>query len=346
MSVEPHPLGSNRFTSLPPDSVIFGESVAMRELHRRLLRICGTNVPILLQGEGGVGKNLLSRFIHNQSVCVGPYARINYASASGVMFGSDALPVAEGQPGFIAASAPSSVDFSSTGTLFLEEVGELSPELQLKLLQSLNGGHPCEDDIQPNQGPKARIISATTRNLRHEVQEGRFRGELFYRLAVVTLQVPPLRNRLDDLLIIADYLRRRYSESFGLPEKPFPKRLVERMHYYEWPGNIRELENFVCSYVVLGSDEGVLPELNSNRDAATVHGTIWPGEDSLKEVAKRTLAEVERQLMVKALDRHDGNLKKAAHTLGISYRTLMNKMDHMGLPRTRHFTKSQGDQAP
>jgi two-component system response regulator AtoC len=157
---------------------------------------------------------------------------------------------------------------------------------------------------------------------------------------VVTLEVPPLRNRLDDLLIIGNYLRCHYSDKFALPDKPFPKRLVERMHYYAWPGNIREFEGFICRYVILGSDDRVLRGLNSNNDGGPANGMLRPGDVLLKEVAKRTLAEVEREMIVKALDLHDSNLKKAANTLGISYRTLINKMDQAGLPRVHHSTKS------
>ncbi|HEY5174444.1 MAG TPA: sigma 54-interacting transcriptional regulator, partial [Terriglobales bacterium] len=229
------------------------------------------------------------------------------------------------------------------GTLFLDEVGELSPQLQLKLLHLLHEGEPDESDGQPTPGARPRIVCATTRNLRREANEGRFRQELFYRLAVVTLEVPALRNRLDDLLIIANYLRRYYSDRFGLPDGPFPKRLVERMHYYEWPGNIREFESFICRYLILGSDDRVLRGLGSNNDSAPAYGMIRPGDALLKEVTRRTLAEVERGMIVKALDLHQSNLKKAANTLGISYRTLINKMDQAGLPRVHHSTKSSED---
>lgn len=326
-----------RFTDLPPDSVIFGRSTAMCELRGRLRRICSTNLPILLQGESGVGKALLSRFIHNRaSGTVGTYLRVDCAANSSASPESDPfLQVAANHDG--AETTPQEdPTHSCLGTLFLDEVGELPAQLQIKLLHSLHE----DPDSKINSSPKPRIVCATTRNLRQEAKEGRFRQELFYRLAVVTLEVPPLRKRLDDLLIIANYLRRYYSDKFGLPDKPFPKRLIDRMHYYEWPGNVREFESFVCRYVILGCDERVLRGLNSNNDGAPVHGMIRPGDTLLKEVARRTLAEVEREMIVKALDLHDSNLKKAATTLGISYRTLINKMDHAGLPRVHHSTKS------
>jgi two-component system, NtrC family, response regulator AtoC len=323
-----------RFTDLPPDTVIFGKSTVMLELHGRLKRICSTNLPILLHGESGVGKGLVSRFIHNHATGIaGPYIKVDCVDTSGSLrqfhpsaFTPGGLPIQEG-------SVPSR-------TVFLDEVGELSTQSQLQLLHSLHEGELNSAGCQTDPWTKPRIICATTRNLRQEANEGRFRHDLFYRLAVVTLEIPPLRNRLDDLLIIGNYLRRYYSDKFGLPDKPFPKRLVDRMHYYAWPGNIREFESFVCRYVILGSDDRVLRGLNANNDGVPAHGMIRPGDVSLKEVAKRTLAEVEREMIVKALDLHDSNLKKAANTLGISYRTLINKMDQAGLPRVHHATKS------
>ncbi len=311
----------------------------MSELHGRLKRICSANVPILLHGESGVGKALLSKFVHNHAIgIIGPYMRVDCAESSRTVLDRDLFPpVLGGSPSINAEPAEKS-GIDSVGTLYLDEVGDSPPNFQVKLLQLLHeseregGGRNCPS-IRP------RIICATTRNLRQEAREGKFRQELFYRLAVVTLEVPPLRNRLDDLLTIAKYLRSYYSEKFGLPEKPFPKRLIERMHYYEWPGNIREFESFICRYVILGSDDRVLRDLSSNNDASSAFGMIRPGDTLLREVTKRTLARVEREMIVKALDLHNSNLKKAANTLGISYRTLINKMDQVGLPRAHHSSK-------
>jgi two-component system, NtrC family, response regulator AtoC len=324
------------FTDIPPDSVIFGRSTVMSELYGRLKRICSTKLPILLHGESGTGKGLLSKFIHNHAIgIIGPYMRVDCAGSSRMELDHDLFPP-------VLSESPSMdtdrAEESGAGTILLDEVGDLPPQCQLKLLQLLHeaellGGQNC-------RGIRPRIICATTRNLRQEAREGKFRQELFYRLAVVTLEVPPLRNRLEDLLIIADYLRSHYSEKFGLPDKPFPKRLVERMHYYEWPGNIREFESFICRYVILGSDDRILRDLSSNNHASSAFGMIRPGDILLKEVTKRTLAKVEREMIVKALDLHDSNLKKAANTLGISYRTLINKMDQVGLPRARHSSKA------
>jgi DNA-binding NtrC family response regulator len=311
--VEQFIMDNCRFTDLPPDSVILGKSTVMSELHQKLNRVCSANLPILLYGESGAGKGLLSKYIHNNANgVIGPYVRVDCMNSSGTLLDYDPCPFVPDRPNTIR---PESSESAPVGTLFLDEVGELSPQLQLKLLHLLHEGEPDESDGQPTPGARPRIVCATTRNRRREANEGRFRQELFYRLAVVTLEVPALRNRLDDLLIIANYLRRYYSDRFRLPDGPFPKRLVERMHYYEWPGNIREFESFICRYLILGSDDRVLRGLGSNNDSAPAYGMIRPGDALLKEVTRRTLAEVERGMIVKALDLHQSNLKKAANTL-------------------------------
>ena len=333
-----------RFTDLPPESVIFGKSTVMLELHGRLRRVCSTGVPILLHGEVGVGKDLLSKLIHNQSVGrVGRYVRVDCGNAASTLLQPNVLPFLVEEHTRTSTVEPDRWGAGPVGTLFFDEVSELSPQLQLKLLHSFQEGKPQDGDRRFDHGTKARIICTTTRNLRQQANEGKFRPELFYRLAVVTLEVPPLRNRLDDLLIIGNYLRLHYSEKFGLPDKPFPKRLIERMHYYEWPGNIREFESFICRYVILGSDDRVLSGLSSNNDGLPAYSMIRPGDRLLKEVTRRTLAEVEREMIVKALDLHNSNLKKAANTLGISYRTLINKMDQVGLPRVHHSARAAED---
>lgn len=338
---EPNTMKNNQLTDVPPHTVIFGKSALMLELQNKLQRVLGTKLPILLQGESGAGKDTLSKFIHNNSRNIeGSRVKVNCSDNPSILLELVVPTLVENRPGPSDDIRATQVGLSSIGTLFLDEVGELSLTTQLRLLHSLPDGQDSGDAGNRNPWASTRLISATARNLRQEVNEKKFRRDLFYRLAVVTLEVPPLRNRLDDLLIIANYLRQIYCKNFELPEVPFPGWLIERMHKYEWPGNIRELENFVCRYVILGPEERVVHELDSHSAIAAAR-TIRTAEAPLKEVTRRTLANVEREMIVKALDLHQGSLKRAAQTLGISYRTLMNKMDQAGLPRVRHATRSR-----
>jgi DNA-binding NtrC family response regulator len=314
----------------------------MRELQKKLGRICATNVPVILLGESGVGKNVLSRFIHDHSKGMnGAYVRVNCANPSLSSLELERLSFMEAQAKFSSTSLPRTPEGSPIGTWFFDEVGELSLALQTHVSYSLEE-QPYGLEPEPwGRTEPSRLVSSSHRNLRKEVTEGKFRPDLFHRLAVVTLEVPPLRKRPADLLILADYLRSRYATRFGVAEEPFPKKLVERMHYYDWPGNIRELENFVCRFVIFASEEQVLRGLNSRHDNGIAYEMIRPGYAPLKDAIQRRVEELEREMITQALDNHNGNIRKAAHYLGVGYRTLMNKMDAAGLPRTRHLPKAR-----
>lgn len=239
-------MAKNLSDELPSESVIFGASKVMLELRHQLTRVAVTNWPILLRGESGVGKNLLSRYIHScLRVNCGPYFRYSCPLMSSTAMDSllRAIP-AERR----SHDGDCSEDASGTvSTLFLDEIGKLAPELQVRLL------HRLSEMDGLDQGARLRTICSTTGNLRRAVKLGEFRKDLFYRLAVFTFEIPPLRSRSCDLLVIANYLLEYYSRSSGVPAPPFPGTLIERMHGYEWPGNIRELKSFVCRYVVSGS---------------------------------------------------------------------------------------------
>jgi DNA-binding NtrC family response regulator len=215
----------------------------------------------------------------------------------------------------------------------LDEIGELSSELQAKLMEFLS---TQEDSLG---GLRRRIVCATTKDLRQEVDRGKFRKDLFYRLSVVTFDVPPLRRRLQDLATIADYFREQYGRSLATFTRPFSKRVLERMHHYEWPGNIRELEGFVCRYVIFGNGDRSSEGLQQKLSDADISALLVPGAQLLEQVRKHTMDEIERRMIIRALEQNGGSTKKAALSLGIAYRTLLNKMDRSGLPRNRNKSK-------
>lgn len=239
-----------------PDSVLFGASDVMQELKGKLLRVCRTTVPVLLQGEVGVGKGTLSRFIHSHSAgALGPYVRITCAALCGSSPMMGLLLHLQGVESEVQIDSDDARPLAGLGTLFLEQVNELAPWLQQELARTLAES----DERAARDGhrvyEKVRIVCSSTRNLRREVKLGHFRRDLFHRLAVVTIDVPPLRQHLEDLPAIAEYLRLRQSAQLAANDPPFPPDLLARMVTYQWPGNIRELDNLVCRYVVLGSAE-------------------------------------------------------------------------------------------
>ena len=241
----------------------------MQQMRRKLTRICPTTVSVLLQGEVGVGKSLISRFIHSHSPGItGPYVSVNCAALSDPSLDKDRFADSEDGVGVVFARVQQDIATSSVGTLFLDQVSELTPQLQQQLSSPLAD---CDEFKCMDQGStrgKLRIISASTRDLRQEVKLGRFRRELFYRLAEVTINAPPLRNRTEDLPLISEYLRLRYCAQLGIAGTPFSADLLARMLDYQWPGNIRELENFVCRYVLLGSDHCRFPEPGADTESS------------------------------------------------------------------------------
>jgi DNA-binding NtrC family response regulator len=248
--------GNHVLGDFPPDSVLFGQSEVMQKLKSKLVRVSPTSVPVLLQGEVGVGKSVLSRFIHFHSACAGgSYVSLNCAALSGPASLEDPFLPVQGALGLAGEHCQDASPLSRYGTLFLEQVSELTPRLQRQLERSLTESEERATPDRHEVREKVRIVCSTTRNLRRDVMLGYFRRDLFHRIVVVTIDVPPLRDRLQDLPGIAEYLRIRQSAQLAVTEPPFSPELLARMLTYPWPGNIRELENFVYRYVLLGGEE-------------------------------------------------------------------------------------------
>lgn len=266
-------VGNKGFRDFPPDSVLFGKSEVMQKLRSKLLRVCSTTVPVLLQGEVGVGKSVLSCFIHSHSAsALGPYVSINCAALGGWASDADAFLPLHGALGVFHVQGDDASATFRGGTLFLEQVSELTPQLQVQLACSLTESDDCTTRKRHDVREKLRIVSSSTRNLRHDVRLGHFRRDLFHRLVVVAIDVPPLRDHLEDLPRIAEYLRLHHSAQLAVTDPPFSQELLSRMLAYRWPGNIRELENVICRYVVLGGGECGLCDrstaIRSNFDCA------------------------------------------------------------------------------
>ena len=324
------------FTDMPPEAVIFGRSPVMRELREKLDRIASANVAVLIQGESGCGKDLLARLIHKYSPWApGPYVKVNCPAIPGTLLESELFGYEKGAFTGAYGTKPGKVELANRGTLFLDEISEMNFDLQSKLLQLLQDGQFCRIGAQEDRRVEVRVVCATNRDLKQEVEHGRFRQDLFYRIAVVTVEVPPLRYRRDDILEIAEWLKQRYSVRYELPDHPFTPQMQERMVHYSWPGNIRELENFVRRYLILGSPEMVLRELEAKKGEPAIDDMIEEGDVLLKDVTKRAVAYIERRLILKVLEVHNGNRKKTARALGISYRALLYKIQQAGLPAAR-----------
>ena len=302
---------------------IVGDSPALRRVLDLAARVAERGLPALVVGETGTGKELIADLLHAGSPRArGPLVRFNCAAIPGDLADAELFGHARGA--FTGATAARRGYFAQAdgGTLVLDEVAELPPAIQAKLLRALQSG-----EIQP-LGAKietvdVRVVACTHRDLRLEVAAGRFREDLFYRLAVVELRVPPLRERREDIPVLADSFARRYAAHFGLDAVRLEPALLQQLAARPWPGNVRELENTVARLVALSSGGSIGPEQPGD-----------PTVPTTAPVAANLRAQVEafeRGLVEQALRAAAGNHSEAARKLGMSRVTLLDKLKKYGL---------------
>ena len=327
-----HTISAN---GLLPDEVMFGLTPAMAVIRENLLKVAGTDVPVLLTGESGTGKEVLANFIHACSrVANKAIVQINAAAIPGTLLESELFGHERGA--FTGAVAkPGRVELASSGTLFLDEIGELDFSVQAKLLQFIQDGQFNRIGGHEDRKANVRLILATSRNLREEVAAGNFREDLYYRINVVNLHLPPLRERLEDIPILVDYMLQQLCDKHNFRRPPFSPATIQRFQEYHWPGNMRQLENLVKRYVVLGAEESVLSELVEHESDVFKFSIPTSKQVSLKQITRQAMRQVERRIILKVVEANGWNRKHAAKLLNISYRTLMYKLKEVGVPSER-----------
>src|SRR3954447_26083803 len=227
---------------VPPDAVVFGRSHRMLAVRQRLEKIAAANVPVLIQGERGTGKDIIARMIHKLSPWQsGPYVKVNCPAIPGTLLESELFGYEKGAFTGAVGSKPGRVEMAHRGTLFLDEISELDHGLQSKLLQLLQDGQFCRIGAQDDKKVEARVVCATNRILEHEIEQGTFRQDLFYRINVVNLRLPALRERRADVQELAIYFLDHYNRKFNARARPLSPELIGILQKYHWPGNIREL---------------------------------------------------------------------------------------------------------
>jgi len=317
---------------MPPDGVVFGRTEAMRAVRDRLTKLAGANVPVLIQGESGTGKDIIARMIHAASPWrTGPWVKVNCPAIPGTLLESELFGYEKGAFTGAYGVKPGRVEMAHRGTLFLDEISELDMQLQSKLLQLLQDGQFCRIGAQEDKKVEVRVICATNREMEAEIAAGRFRQDLFYRINVVQIQVPALRHRADDIPAIANYFLDLYGQKFSVRPKTIPSALMEMLLRYSWPGNIRQLENLMKRYVILGNEEAITSELVTQN--GNCFDPIIPsdGRISLKHATREATRELERRIIMKVLHTHNWNRKKAAKAMSISYRALLYKIQETGI---------------
>src|SRR5450755_394622 len=246
----------------PPEAVIFGRSEVMQSLRNRLDKVASANVPVLIEGESGTGKDIIARMIHSHSPWrTGPYVKVNCPAIPGTLLESELFGYEKGAFTGAFGMKPGRVEMAHRGTLFLDEISELDPSLQSKLLQLLQDSQFCRIGAQEDKKVEVRVVCATNRNLEAEIEAGTFRSDLFYRINVVNLHLPPLRERASDIPELVAYFLEYHNRKYNCRAKPLAGELMATLKKYHWPGNIRELENLVKRYVILGNEEVIASDL-------------------------------------------------------------------------------------
>ncbi len=326
---------SSLITSLgeiPPETVIFGHSETMQSLRERMDKVASANVPVLIQGESGTGKDIIARMIHARSPWrTGPFVKVNCPAIPGTLLESELFGYEKGAFTGAYGSKPGRVELAHRGSLFLDEISELDLALQSKLLQLLQDGQFCRIGAQEDKKVEVRVVCATNRRLEEEIETGTFRQDLFYRINVVNLHLPPLRERRGDIQDLATYFLEYYNRKYNCRARALSSDLMSALQKYHWPGNIRELENLIKRYVILGNEEVISSDLVVREQEFFNPDINLDGPISLKKLTRQATRELERKVILKVLQAHHWNRKQTARALSISYRALLYKIRELTL---------------
>ena len=327
---------SGQYAELPPEQLYFGPSESMRAVRRKVDRAAGLNVPILILGESGTGKEVLAHYVHGLSPWRdGPFVKVNCAAIPGTLLESELFGYQKGAFTGALTAKPGRIEAAQGGTLFLDEIAELDASLQAKLLHVLQDGYFARLGDFEEKLLSARVICATNRDLPREMETGKFRADLFYRINVIGVHLPPLRERRDDVPQLAEYFRQRFNQRFRRDAGPLSQATLQQLQEKEWRGNVRELENSIARYVVLGSEEALFGDRDGHRVSKPSFTAAADGTIPLKHISQQATRRMEQEVILKVLQANHWNRRKTAEILKISYRALLYKVRQAGLPAKR-----------
>jgi len=312
--------------------------------------VADTDVPVLITGESGVGKEVLARYIHSHSSRHDkPFVKVNCAALPNDLLESELFGYERGAFTGALNDKPGKFELADKGTLLLDEIGEMTPHLQAKLL------HVLQDSEYTRLGAKrtirvdARVLASTNINLEENVASGKFREDLYFRLNVIRIDIPPLRERREDIPVLCNYFLCRYRDRYKSPVEEITPSLMDSFLRYEWPGNVRQLENAVKRYLILPDMNVNLSELkDQTSSSANAPVPAKPKEDnmSLKDVGTRAAEQAEKELVLRVLEETSWNRKQAARRLNICYKALLNKLKRWQIDNRHSFQSSFTKPAP
>ena len=317
---------------------LFSGHPRMREIRSIIDSIADTDTTVLIRGESGVGKDLIARAIHAVSTRhEEPFVKVNCAAIPQGLLESELFGHEKGAFTGAYRRKPGQFEYANKGTIYLDEIGELSLTLQAKLLHVLQdfrfsriGGHGIVD-------VDARVIAATNRDLEDAMKRGEFREDLYYRLNVVEICVPPLRERREEIPMLAKWFLAKFNAQYGRQKQLQPETLA-RLREYPWSGNIRELENVIRRLVVLSDGAQTIEALVARPQTGSVDAVLPMTTESLRDIARRGAREAERKALAAVLERVNWNRAEASRILKVSYKTLLNKICECELrPPSRRY---------
>jgi two-component system, NtrC family, response regulator AtoC len=335
-------------TGRPDFSMLFGTSPKMEDIKMTIDKVAETNATVLIRGESGTGKEMVARMVYQSSARADkPFVKVNCAAIPYELLESELFGYEQGAFTGANRQKPGKFDQADGGTLFLDEISEMHPSLQAKLLHVLQDGEFARLGGKRDVSVDVRVLAATNKPLERDVADGKFREDLFYRLNVVSIHIPPLRERREEIPIFLEYFLARYSDYYNKRPAPFSDIAIQRMMDYSWPGNIRELENLVKRYTIVGNELQILRELSTHKpivssksaepESPTVKSLALAGgsaaaelelaeQPSLLEIGRRAAMKAEREAIERTLLQTKWNRRQAAKLLKVSYKALLNKL--------------------
>ncbi len=313
-------------------------SPAMQRVRAEALRVAPIDVPVLILGESGTGKEVVARLIHRHSRRAdGPFVKVNCAALPGELLESELFGYEAGAFTGAVRAKPGKFELGENGTILLDEIGEMPPALQAKLLHVLQDGAYSRLGSRKTLKADVRVLSATNIDVQRAIGNGQFRADLYYRLNAFTLQLPPLRERPEAIPLLLRQFMIRFAESYSRPILPITAAMHEACLRHPWPGNLREMENFVKRYLILGDEVQAIAELEQHAAALAATAPAAPAATAarpprdLKSLVKGLKGEAEAEAIAQALRESRGVRKQAAQALGISYKALLYKIRMYGL---------------
>ena len=325
----------NAMINLPEGGAFVCGSAAMKRIHAQAAVIAKFDMPVLMLGESGTGKEVLSLLIHHLSPRANyPFLKVNCAAVPADLLESELFGYEVGAFTGATKAKPGKFELCEHGTILLDEIGEMPPPLQAKLLHFLQDHRFSRLGSRTTTKADVRILAATNIRVEEALASKMLREDLYYRLSGFTMQIPPLRERKKEIPILLEYFMKRDSAQFSSPERKFSARLIQACLTYSWPGNLRQLENFVRRYLVLGDEELAISELQTNQRGngeLRPSMTGQPEVGGLKVLARGVKREAEAAAIAHALEQTNWHRQKAAASLMISYKALLYKIKQYDL---------------